>query len=193
MKFIYLCPSDNVPDLQVESFTASGGESTERLIKVTGFNHFAKLLGVMKCVFKFVNILKSRILHKGRSAETVLSDRELTQKANNYLVRQEQIEYAGDEILYLTSPGKIVRDIPRNVQKFNLYIDSDRVMRVKSKFGRWKESSFHPIFLPKESSLVELLVEHYHIETGHGGVYNVLNRLRKKFWIPNIFVLAKKR
>ena len=41
----------------------------------------------------------------------------------------------------------------------------------------------HPIILPKYHPIVDLLVQHYHIVSGHSGQEHVLALLREQFWI----------
>ena len=41
----------------------------------------------------------------------------------------------------------------------------------------------HPIILPCVSHLTDLIIAHYHLLAGHGGVSMTLNLIMQKFWI----------
>lgn len=167
-------------------------DAEEPVIEVNKYSSFSKLLRVLTLVYKFIGILKFKLKERSNPNCPSKFSSEADQKALSYLVKQEQRRYSREELDYLQIGLQCLKDIPKNVQRFNLFEDDDGIIRVKSKFGRWKTGKFHPIFLSKESCLVKLLILHYHIKTGHGGVYNVLNLLRKSFWIPNVFVNVKK-
>ena len=59
------------------------------------------------------------------------------------------------------------------------------IIRVGGRLGS-QELQFderHPIILPYKSHVTDLLVEHYHIESGHMGRQYILGQLRAKYWI----------
>ncbi|KAK3712744.1 hypothetical protein QZH41_003350 [Actinostola sp. cb2023] len=43
--------------------------------------------------------------------------------------------------------------------------------------------TMHPVILPKHHHIVELIVRHHHVTTGHSGLEYVLSTIREKFWI----------
>ena len=144
-------------------------------------------------VLEFIDLLKTTVSSKFK-VNVKLKSSEITveQRAFNLVIRQEQYKHFDAEFDYFESGLKNIKDIPENVQRFNLYKDEDKLLRVRSKFGRFNCKKFHPVFLPNDNPLTELLILHYHKQTSHGGVYSVLNILRKSFWIPNVFVLVKR-
>ena len=45
------------------------------------------------------------------------------------------------------------------------------------------DSAKHQIILPKKHHVVELIVRHHHLKSGHSGLEHVLSLIREKFWI----------
>ena len=45
------------------------------------------------------------------------------------------------------------------------------------------DSAKHQIILPKKHHVVELIVRHYHLKSGHSGLEHVLSLIREQFWI----------
>ena len=41
----------------------------------------------------------------------------------------------------------------------------------------------HQLILPKKHHVVDLIVRHYHLKSGHSGVEHVLSLIRERFWI----------
>ena len=69
---------------------------------------------------------------------------------------------------------------------FNLEIDGDGLLRVKTRLTRSMRLSrdeTRPIILPGESLLTKLLVIDAHRQNAHFGVDTVLSYLRRRFWI----------
>lgn len=46
-----------------------------------------------------------------------------------------------------------------------------------------QEESKHPVLLPKRHHVVDLIVRHYHLISGHSGKEHVLSLIREKLWI----------
>ena len=73
-----------------------------------------------------------------------------------------------------------------NVYRLDLYLDSAGLMRVG---GRIRRSSLprdiaHPILLPRNSYVTDLIIAYYHGKSGHSGRGITLNAIRSNgFWI----------
>jgi hypothetical protein len=50
---------------------------------------------------------------------------------------------------------------------------------------------YHPIFIPRESTLARRLIEHCHLQSLHGGVAATMSKVREKFWIPKLRSIVK--
>ena len=46
-----------------------------------------------------------------------------------------------------------------------------------------EEKQRHPVILPKKHHVVDLIIRHYHLLSGHSGQEYVLSLIRKSFWI----------
>ena len=51
----------------------------------------------------------------------------------------------------------------------------------------------NPIFIPKETSLATLIIDHYLKLCIHGGVSSTICKIREGFWIPQLRSLVKKQ
>ena len=89
---------------------------------------------------------------------------------------------------------KTLKDVPNLISQLNLFKDKDGLLRVKSKFDRWKDSSklCFLILLSKESKLVQMIVSDIHVRLSHAGCYSVLSEFRKQFYVPHHFSVVKK-
>ena len=45
------------------------------------------------------------------------------------------------------------------------------------------ESAKHQVILPKDNHMSDLIIQHYHLASGHSGREHVLSLLRERFWI----------
>ena len=50
----------------------------------------------------------------------------------------------------------------------------------------------YPIFVPRESKLAEKLIEEAHIQTIHGGVQLIMDKIRSKYSVPMLKQLVKR-
>ena len=76
----------------------------------------------------------------------------------------------------------------------NIYIDSEGLLRVRSKCDRLKADQRYsfPLLLSKDSHLVPLIIMDLHKKMAHAGCYALLAELRKRFWIPHFFSIVKR-
>ena len=68
------------------------------------------------------------------------------------------------------------------------------VLRVGGRIGKAPLSTDlkHPIIIPADSHIAELIIRDVHEKTGHGGREQVLSRVREKFWIVSGNALTRK-
>jgi hypothetical protein len=80
------------------------------------------------------------------------------------------------------------------LSKLNPFVDGDGILRVGGRISRAKTSYDikHPIILPKNCNVSELLVTNFHEEVGHLGKNSVLSALRNRYWIIGASVIAKR-
>ncbi|XP_018301859.1 uncharacterized protein [Mycetomoellerius zeteki] len=65
------------------------------------------------------------------------------------------------------------------------FIDTDELLHLR---GRLQHSQLdrtekYPLILPRSSRLTELIIDHYHRKTFHGGLQLTLASIRRQFWI----------
>ena len=108
------------------------------------------------------------------------------------MVRLDQQIYFNEIHCFFDKISHCVKDIPNLVKQLNICRDEKGLLRVKSKFKKWRESENFPLLLSKNSHLSKLIILDLHEKVMHGGCYSVLSALRDKFWIPQCFSLVKK-
>ncbi|UYV73020.1 hypothetical protein LAZ67_10001579 [Cordylochernes scorpioides] len=86
--------------------------------------------------------------------------------------------------------------LPTNSKLLSLnpFIDSSGILRVG---GRLRKSSLqfsekHPIILPHNHFVTQLIVQQFHVEHLHSGLQLTLCAIRQKYWIPSGRFLVKK-
>lgn len=74
-------------------------------------------------------------------------------------------------------------------------LDDSGLLRVGGRlhFADINDDLKHPIILPKQSFLTELIIRDAHKATLHGGVQLMLNLLRSKYWILSVKTLIKQQ
>jgi hypothetical protein len=177
-----------------ETFTYKVEVNQPFKLDSTKFSTYKRYLNMAKNLFKVINNTKSRL--KTRDPEKyehfkVCGPDKIQEDAFALIVDMDQQVHFAEELHFFAKKPTTLSDIPPLVLKYNLVLDS-KILRVKSKFGRWGAKHFNPIFLSKLSDLAEKLIVHYHRKLKHAGVYPVLNMMRKSFFIPHAFSLVKK-
>ena len=156
------------------------------------YPRFSVMIGAYACVIKFIRVLRNKVRVKNNASPehaSVKSDRE---RASVFLITREQQVFFRQEFGYLNRNGAThKKDIPPLVVRFNLFLDSDCIIRVKSKFKNG-HGEYHPILMPKNSGLTISLIRETHHNCGHGGAYGVLKELRLKFYIVNFFTIVRR-
>ena len=164
--------SDFVTSCNLNDANTSINEAKCRLseiIDVKRFSSFDKLVRVTAYVFKFLENVKQKIKNE-----------------ENYEILNKRL-CAGE---LLEAKIKWFQDAQRNIDKDvkqNLYLVGG-VLRWK---GRLENApipfeSKHPIYLPTDNPLVELLIKKAHYKVMHNGQRETLNELRTEFQIPKL-------
>ena len=163
----------------------------EPIISSGKYSCLFKLIRVYRNVYKFVNKLKSRITSKKGMQNSMKSIN--CDFAYHEIIKSEQKTFYSDILQYFASKNVPISSTPKLIFKLNLFLDTDGIIRVRSKFKEWKAniSQQFPILLPRESPLTKLIITNYHETTNHSGVYYVINQLRKEYYIQKIFSTVK--
>ncbi|XP_074661512.1 uncharacterized protein LOC141914144 [Tubulanus polymorphus] len=107
----------------------------------------------------------------------------MIEQATNAIISCEQQRYYNEEFRTLQKGKAIKRRSP--LYKFDVFIDSDHLLRVGGRIGRARIpfEAKHPIILPKMSHVSRLIIRETHSNVGHLGKDTVLARLRDQFWV----------
>ena len=153
------------------------------LVDIKRYSHLPFLIAVVKNVLNFIGTLKRRT-HSNLSEE-----KNYHQLAVNKIIASDQKESFAEISQYFKSENVPKNNIPSLMTKFNLFLDKDQLLRVKSKM---EDRTLMPILLSNTSPLTELIIRHTHEELGHSGLYSVLRELRRKYWIPKYYSTVRK-
>ncbi|XP_077982843.1 uncharacterized protein LOC144437710 [Glandiceps talaboti] len=84
----------------------------------------------------------------------------------------------------------ISKDCEHRFMKLDPVKDSNGVVRVGGRLSRAAipMETKHPILLPEDSPITELILEDIHRHTGHMGSNITLTKLRERYWIPKASV-----
>ena len=164
------------------------------IVNFERFSSFNKAVNVVKNVLKFANLLKIRLNEKQSEIKLEIIDfLKLESEAYKLLIiTHQKVEY-GEVVSYFKAKNKIIqRKVPEIVDRFNIFMDKDGILKVKAKFKRWYCKEKFPILLSKDSYITELIVSEYHKQVFHGGIYNVLAEFRKSYYVPHCFSVIKR-
>ncbi len=178
---------------EIINVAATNVRMCEPVIDVDDVTSFKKIANVMAVVFCFVNKLKEAMFNKNkvkysrfensRNAENIKS-------AHNYLILAAQRKYYGNVFSFFEDGT--VSDIPI-ISQLNLFLDSDGLIRVNCKFKRFRGdfSQRCSLLLNRKDNITKAIIMDIHIKMLHGGVYKILNILRKTFWVPKAYSTVK--
>lgn len=143
----------------------------------TKFSSLTRLLRVSAYCLRFINNCRNVVKVKGCITPVEL------ERALQYWIKVTQAIHFKDEIDSLRVGGEVPK--ASNLLTLRPMLDDLGVMRVG---GRLVNSVLpyerqHPIILPKNDHLVELIVDCCHRRTLHGNIQLMLNSLRDKYWI----------
>ena len=112
-------------------------------------------------------------------------------EAERVIIEKCQSQEFSEEIDLLKG-GKSVK-VSSKIKKLNPYFDGG-LIRVGDHISRacMPELTKHPIILPKNCRVSELIIEEIHRNIGHLGRNSVLARLREKYWVINAPTAVRK-
>ena len=128
---------------------------------------------------------------KGEPDETVQISTEDLEEAGRAIIRSAQLNFFQEDIKVLakkTRRKKALTKAHSSISKLDPFIDEDRILRVG---GRLKHADIpdqvkHPVILPKNSHVTNLIVKCYHEKVSHHGQGKGMthNEIRSRgFWI----------
>jgi hypothetical protein len=149
------------------------------------FSSFSKLVRVVAYILRFVNNIRTGKRNMSRH----LSCEELKQ-AHNCIIKVTQKQAFREDIHFLEKHGKV----PQNSKLISLspFIDDTGLLRVggRLKNAPLKYDQKHPLLLPKNHSVTNLLIESIHKQQLHGGCQTTIAALRRQYWIFRLIMVT---
>ena len=89
------------------------------------------------------------------------------------------------EIITFLKSNNPKKSVPDLFSSFNLFLDKDGIIRIKSKFKNLDSpfSEKYPILLHNNCKLTKTLILDFHVKFNHIGLHSLIVQLRKNFWI----------
>ena len=141
-------------------------------------------------VRKFIHNLKVRVNSKDNLCKDVKSKLTYNESVLNTVRLVQMLDFPG-VVSHLCDPNEI---LPPIISKLNLFLDKNCIIRVKGKMSKLKtyDSDAFPILFKKDSPFTKGLILDFHNRLNHGGIFKILNLLRKQFYVPSAFTVVKK-
>ncbi|UYV70904.1 hypothetical protein LAZ67_8001068 [Cordylochernes scorpioides] len=165
--------------------------------------HFT-ICPILDFIFKFSTFRKLsrvtawllRFIHNARHSSDKIKHKELSSnELDNSILTLIQIIQSSEfkTEIQCCNQSKV---LPSNSKPLSLnpFIDSSGILRVG---GRLRKSNLqfnekHPIILPHNHFITELIVQQFQVEHLHSGLQLTLCAIRQKYWIPSGRILVKK-
>ena len=76
------------------------------------------------------------------------------------------------------------RNCPQAIKRVNPFLEND-VIRVGGRLhdAQMRLEVKHPVVLPSDSHLTDLVIEHYHRKIGHVGLTHIFCAVKERFWL----------
>jgi hypothetical protein len=149
------------------------------------FSDLNKMVRVMAYINRFCNNLKN----KNTNSPKYITPSEL-KKALLKIIKHEQGIYFRHELDNL----KANDNVKGTLNPLHPFLDDQGILRVggRIKNANVSFSQKHPIILPRESRITNLIVHHEHIRLLHAPPKLLLSSLNEKYWIVNGLSYVKK-
>ncbi|XP_026317449.1 uncharacterized protein LOC113228388 [Hyposmocoma kahamanoa] len=162
---------------QQSNYDVSGDDIIKQLLE--RHSSITRATRCLAWVLRFV----ARIRHKVQAcSDEHLINTEISDAATRIL-KQTQREYFSEDINSLRKNGS-----PHSRSKLlNLtpHLDENGILQVGGRLqnSNLSDEAKHPAILPHTSRLTELIIDHAHKKTLHGGVRLTLGQTRQRYWI----------
>lgn len=158
-------------------FTATRTDTIETLI--VQFSSLDRLLRVIAYIRRWKNHRRPR---EDKTCDSIVSAAEMTD-ALNTLVQSAQSLHFAQELQALRQGSNTAKG--SKLRRHHPFLDDNGLLRLG---GRLEHAMLaynerHPLIIPRESHLAELLIRHAHHVTLHGGPQLVQSFLQRRWWI----------
>lgn len=163
----------------------------ERPTKVNTVQHIPELWELVHRYSSWDRLLRitaqcrravARFKRTSTSFEDTLSTGEL-EEARIYWVKATQCSYFQSELGILRRGKTLPTTNP--LLKLTPFLDNNGLLRLGGRLQRslLPTNTKHPLILPKDSPLTQLIIADAHLRTLHGGTQLTLTYLRNEYWI----------
>lgn len=166
---------NNYPDIIKEESHVTLHVSVKSSLITDLLNKFSSLRKIQRVLAYVLNFITNARKLRNNSFSSILSQSLLL------IVKQVQTEYFDD----IFRACKRDFALPKPFRKLAPFIDEAGILRVG---GRLRKSALsfdakHPILLPKDCRLTDLIIEQFHAENLHPGLKTMHNLIIQNFWI----------
>ena len=169
---------DVLPESTVTATAATDEEEPQIHQLLRRYSSWQRLLRVMCWILRFVNNMK-------RGKQRLSGPLKLTEmrNASRVVVRLAQLEFFKEEYKALEARQPVKKSKLASLNPILV----DGVVRVGGRIrnGPLPFEAKHPMIVPKEHPIAELIVRYYHKVLGHAGREHVLCTLRQYYWVPH--------
>lgn len=147
-------------------------------------SNLTRLIRVLAWVFRAIT------RHRVTSAYLTLSE---LRRAKGVIIKYVQVAEFSDEIETLKSKHQI--NSKSKILNFNPFLDKDGILRVggRIKNAHIHDNMKHPIIIAHSGQFTNLIIDHAHKLTFHGGARLTLSNTRQQYWIMGGNRAVKKR
>ncbi|XP_076302002.1 uncharacterized protein LOC143220171 [Lasioglossum baleicum] len=188
-------PEQREPIVAVVTGAAKEEEENETLQR---FSSYTRLLRVTAWCRRWLSRFRDRPSHTLTNTDsfpsgqpTDLTTAELINAERGWIHAVQRMAF-GKEVSMLTQNQSLSQK--SNLAPLVPSLDKHNLMRVGGRLGKapLNPDETHPIILPPQSHLTQLIVDFIHRSTMHGGVQATLGAIRQRFWIPTGRSIVKK-
>lgn len=165
---------ENIPEFKTQPQSLLVHTTDEPLLYTIASraSTWSRMLNITVYILRFIRKLTTR-------GQVTVNDLEIAESA---ILQCIQNRHFSNDISALTSKKEVTPGLRKLTPFF-----ADGILRVG---GRLKNSDLsygqkHPIILPANDKIVELIIKHYHCENLHTGPNLVMSLLRQRYWILN--------
>ena len=177
---------DNDPEVKATLIVNLAAIEFDLLSKLEAkFSSWLKLRKAVALILQLKQILLMQVRLKQYTTTKAPVNMEMLQEASNAIIKLVQNKHFKDEVQKIRQKeGSLGKE--RQLSTLNPFMDKHGIIRVGGRLRRSgvRDEYKHPIILPKESKVTDLIVQWYHYNTAHGGRGITLNEIRcGGFWI----------
>ncbi|XP_077275276.1 uncharacterized protein LOC143904452 [Temnothorax americanus] len=175
-------PSNLIPSIEIPEQRSIVVLSNVHVVDtdlLSRFSSFARMKRIIAYCIRFASRCRSL-----RNDSEDLSTEDL-KKAEMRIVKLVQITAFESELRSLSQKRPL--DKKSNILSLSPFLDDDGVLRVggRLRHADLKFSQRHPILLPSNNHITELIIRETHVRLCHAGSQATLYAIREKYWLLN--------